>query len=386
MLSGLAPYSALIEEGRKKIQYNGNRLFPALEDVTKVSFSEDIPYQRINEIFDNQEYFFHLHRIDNAVFFGAINYFQSIGAEWCNLPLTTLMISSPGEIYAGKTLDYTSDALPVDISWFENEQKVFLSESSQFYLELRLLVPGIDKVFSIYNSFRKEQADFCHLSEFQHIEFEGKVSFNENIDIFLNFARSVTAYLVTNEKESLQYFLDEAAFKSLANSFLSENIITVTFREALDALYEETGDDRYNEFSLKNFSSWEEIKLTEILGKHVVVTKFPLLQIPFYHNELEEDEKGVLLAENADFIFYGYRETIGSGARISNPEALKEKARIFNLPVTDYDPYIQTRLQGEYQKTSGFGLGWQRYVQWILQLPYIWNATHVPRGHHLPKP
>ncbi|MEI7750095.1 MAG: amino acid--tRNA ligase-related protein [Candidatus Moraniibacteriota bacterium] len=296
------------------------------------------------------------------------------------------MISSPGEVYAGKALDYTTDTLPVDMSWFDNERNVFLSESSQFYLELRLLTQGIDNVFSIYNSFRKEKADFCHLSEFQHIEFEGRVTFEENIDIFLGLLRSVTKYLIDHERESLTYFIGEEKTGGLEDAFLEENIVTLTFKEVLDALRKETGDVIYEEFSLKNFGAWEEIKLTEIFGKHVIVTKFPLLQIPFYHNELMEDENGVALAENADFILCGYRETVGSGTRISNPEALSEKAKTFNLPSEDYSPYIQTRLQGGYRKTSGFGLGWQRYVQWILQLPYIWEATHIPRGHHLPKP
>lgn len=381
-----ALYSAILQNGEKIIRYNGNKIFPVIENVKEADFCESISSSRLVKIFENQEYFYHLHKIDNGIFFGAVNFFRSIDTEWCNLPLTTLMISSPGEVYAGKTLDYTTDALPLDISWFDNERNIFLSESSQFYLELRLLIQNIDKVFSIYNSFRKEKADFCHLSEFQHIEFEGKVSFEENIDISLNLIRSITKYLIDNERESLIYFIGEEKTKDLEGAFSPENIARITFKEALDVLYKETGNDIYKEFSLKHFGAWEEIKLTEIFKKHIIVTKFPLLQIPFYHNELEKDENGVPLAENADFILYGYRETIGSGTRISNPEALKEKAKTFNLPLSDYDPYIQTRLQGNYQKTSGFGLGWQRYVQWILQIPYIWEATHIPRGHHLPKP
>lgn len=341
----------------------------------------------MKHIFENQEYFYHLHKIDNGIFFGAVDYFRSIGSEWCNLPLTTLMISSPGEVYAGKTLDYTTDTLPVDISWFDNDRKIFLSESSQFYLELRLLIRNIDSVFSIYNSFRKEEADFCHLSEFQHIEFEGKISFEKNVEIFLNLIRQITRHLVEKETESLEYFVGKNGVKDLETVFSDENIIKITFKEALNALYKETGDDTYKEFSLKNFGAWEEVKLTEIFGgRHVIVTKFPLLQIPFYHNELMENENGISLAENADFILSGYRETIGSGTRISSPEALMEKAKIFNLPSADYEPYIQTRLQEGYQKTSGFGLGWQRYVQWVLRLPHIWDTTHVPRGHHLPRP
>ncbi|HOF44502.1 MAG TPA: hypothetical protein PK255_03760 [Candidatus Pacearchaeota archaeon] len=33
----------------------------------------------------------------------------------------------------------------------------------------------------MYNSFRKERADATHLSEFHHIEFEGKVNYNDFI-------------------------------------------------------------------------------------------------------------------------------------------------------------------------------------------------------------
>lgn len=385
-MDNLSLYSALSDNGKKRIRYNGNRIFSVIENVKEENFSEHICSERLTKILENQEYFYHLHRIDNGIFCAVADFFRSIGAEWCNLPLTTLMISSPGEVYAGKTLDYTTDTLPVDISWFDNDRRVFLSESSQFYLELRLLVQNIDRVFSVYNSFRKERADYCHLSEFQHIEFEGKVSFKKNVEIFLNLIRAITKHLLENEKEDLIYFIGEEKIGQLEMAFSEANIITLTLREALDSLYKETGDEVYKEFSLKHFGAWEEIKITEIFNKHVIITKFPLLQIPFYHNELEKTEDGVPIAENADFILCGYREIIGSGMRISSSEALREKARTFNLPLADYDPYIQTRLHGEYQKTSGFGLGWQRYVQWVLQLPYIWDATHIPRGHYLPKP
>jgi asparaginyl-tRNA synthetase len=88
------------------------------------------------------------------------------------------MISSPGEVYAGQKLDYTTDTLPVELpNWFDSPKRMFLSESSQFYLELALMTGGSDSVFSIYNSFRKEKSDFTHLTEFQHIEYEGKVDF-----------------------------------------------------------------------------------------------------------------------------------------------------------------------------------------------------------------
>lgn len=376
------PYIANItSSGKKVIQYKGNVCSSPIADISSMKFNETVLKNRLDDII-NKDAYKHIHRIDSAIFFAATSYFKGIGAEWCNLPLTTLMISSPGEVYAGKTLDYTTDALPVELSWFDNERDVFLSESSQFYLELHLLIENVDKVFSIYNSFRKERADVTHLSEFQHIEFEGKVSFEQNVEIFLDLLRFITDSLVRNNREDLAYFLESSDIETLKNAFASSSVKRVSFKDVLRMLLEATGNTYYNDFSLKHFGAWEEVKLTEILGAHALVTDFPLLEIPFYHNQRSND--GVPVAENADLILYGYRETVGSGVRIADPLTLAEKARQFNLPEADYAPYLKTRSYLQYQQTAGFGLGWQRYVQWLLKLPVIWDATLIPRGHTLP--
>jgi aspartyl/asparaginyl-tRNA synthetase len=111
-----------------------------------------------------------------------------------------------------------------------------------------------------------------------------------------------------------------------------------------------------------------------------------MLQIPFYHATAEKEVAGVPVAKNADFILYGYRETIGSGERIKNKDVLLKKAEIFNLPENDYLPYLQSRNYSDYTTTSGFGLGWQRLVQWITDQPYIYEATVFPRTHIIPNP
>lgn len=378
------PYKATIEDGKKIISYQGNKVRQPIKDVKSVCFDQSVLDTRLDDLVYKEEYH-HLHKIDSAIFYAAIDYFRSTGAEWCNLPLTTKMISSPGEVYAGKTIDYTTDTLPVDITWFDDNERIYLSESSQFYLELRLLIDRVDQVFSIYNSFRKEPADFCHLSEFQHIEYEGKIGFEKNIEVFMGLMRHIITHVLEHNKENLEHFLTSAEISELGNTFSEENVVTMSFKEALKLLREDTGDAQYEEFSMKNFGSWEEVRLTELLGKHVIVTYFPMLQIPFYHNSNKKDENGVALAENADLILYGYRETVGSGTRISDPEALLQKAKKFNLPEEDYAPYLKTRDYDHYQETSGFGLGWQRLTQWLLKLPVIWEASHIPRGHHTPR-
>ena len=368
----------------KDIIYNWNNINTSClieKDVIKTELLNN----RINRV-KNEKMFYHLSKIDNAIFMSTVQYFHSLNAQWLNLPLTTLMISSPGEVYAWQTLDYTTDTLPVELpNWFDGSKRIFLSESSQFYLELWLLIKNIDQVFSIYNSFRKEKSDATHLSEFQHIEYEWKVDLEWNIKVFMWLFEHIFNHIIKNNKEDLLFFISEEELNKKIQ-FVKNEPKRITFREALDLLYKDTNNEKYKEFSLKNFGSWEEVRLTEILEANVIVTEFPMLQIPFYHAIAEKEVNWVPVAKNADFILYGFRETIWAWERIKDKNVLLKKAEIFNLPENDYLPYLQTRDFEDYVITSGFGLGWQRLVQWLTNQPYIYEATIFPRTHLIPNP
>lgn len=366
------------------IVYEGNNFLKPFTNVQSHLFVPKSSQELLNQLAENK-HLYHLHRIDDAVFNASVDYFRSINSQWCNLPVTTKMISSPGEVYAGKKIDYTTDALPVTLDWFD-QGTIFLAESSQFYLELRLLIDKLDRVFSIYNSFRKEPADFSHLSEFQHIEFEGHVTFEENIKIYKELLRHITKYILTHNIEDLQYYLATEEIEELNTTFDESHIETLTFKDAMNILKAELKNSKYEKPSLKHFGSFEEVALTRILGKHCNVVEFPLEEIPFYHDASFKDKDGKQYARNADFILLGYREVIGSGQRITDIDAIREKAKFFNLPTEDYEPYIELRGMAGYESTCGFGLGWQRYTQWLLKLPFIWDASHIPRGHYAPKP
>ena len=367
------------------ISYLGNRIYPKVNNVLSVFWPPKDLRNRVVSVHKDKKWY-HLHKIDASIFTATTQFFLSAGAEWVNLPLTTMMISSPGEVYAGQKLNYTTDTLPIEIrDWFKTGRRAFLSESSQFYLELRLIIDGVDKVFSIYNSFRKEPADVTHLSEFQHIEFEGHIDFEGNVEIFTNLMDYILDFLLRNNEENLSFFLKKEDINKLSQG-IKKKIFRAPFIEILDALYKETRKRKYKEFSMKNFGAWEEILITQIYNCHVLATNFPMLQIPFYHEIAREKVNGVPVAENADLILRGYRETVGSGVRVAKPEVLTEKAKFFNLPKEDYEPYIKTRRLKKYKPSAGFGLGWQRFTQWILKLPYIWETTPTPRGHTIPQP
>jgi len=374
----LGPYEACTN-GR--IRYKGNKISLPIDDISGIKFPTDEIESRVSNL-ATDTCWHHIARIGHRINMATHQYFDSLGALFTPLPLTTRMISSPGAVYGREAISYTTDTCPITLQWFDLKGPAFLSESSQIYLELALLQHNVEHVYSVYNSFRYEEADATHLSEFHHIEYEGRVSQERNIEIILHFMGYIIQELLRLNEEDIAFFvqyLDE-----LSSLTQEKRVHKITFADALLSLYEDTGNEKYRKFTMEYLGSWEEIRLTQIYGGLVVITEFPLLEVPFYHAAVDNKEPKV--ANNADFILPGYRETVGSGHRVRSVQELEEKARIFQLPRNDYEPYLQSRIMPEYSPTSGFGLGWERFLQGILELPFIWSGVQFPRGHSTLKP
>ncbi|MBU2638178.1 MAG: asparagine--tRNA ligase [Nanoarchaeota archaeon] len=369
----------------KTVSFVGNKIFKDIADVGAGKFPADEACKRVKSL-KNDPAWGAIARINHRINISANNYFDAIGALFTALPLTTRMISSPGAVYGKEAISYTTDTCPIKIDWFDLPHKAFLSESSQIYLEMALMQEGVNHVYSIYNSFRKEPGDSTHLSEFHHIEYEGKINQEENEKAAWLLVQNMISAILGNNLKDLSYFLsrqDIAALEEIAAG--KGKLEKISFKEALNMLYQDTGDTRYNKFTLENcFGAWEEIRLTEIVGSVVAIKEFPLLEVPFYHAAVKG--KTPKVADNADFIWPGYREFIGSGQRVKSKAELEEKARIFQLPKDDYQPYIQTRELPGYAPTSRFGLGWERFLQGLLKMPYIWSACQFPRVDTTLKP
>jgi aspartyl/asparaginyl-tRNA synthetase len=176
----LHPFTSLLLKDKKVIRYNGNKIYKPINDIRKISLR---PHE-FSTYFSSKmkrKYWENISRINSVIYFSTVEYFKSIDANFVTLPLTTRLLSSPGaailEYLRGirqirEKLDI--EVFPMKLDWFGHD--VFLSESSQLYLEFTLAFSDFNHVFSIYNSFRREKADWCHLSEFHHIEYEGKVN------------------------------------------------------------------------------------------------------------------------------------------------------------------------------------------------------------------
>lgn len=361
------------------IGYAGNKIYTPIRRVS-MGISPTAFHSRLKE-FKSTKTWSHIARINHTIATTTNNYFDKIGSIFTLLPLTTRMISSPGALYGKKHIDYTSDTVPIRLKWFDQKKDFFLAESSQIYLELHLMNRDINSVYSIYNSFRKEESDATHLSEFHHIEYEGKVSQKENVKIINNLISTTVKNLLKRNIDDLNFFLYDEDIDDLKNLVKHSKLGThMTFEQALDLLYRTTKDPKYKEFTTKHFGSWEEIKLTSELDDIAVISEFPLYEIAFYHASINRNKREV--GDNTDFVWPYYREFVGSGHRVRSMKELLEKADRFNLPKEDYKYYIESRNADYYTETSGFGIGWERMLQGILKMPYIYSVTTFPRVHN----
>ena len=367
----LGPYKVF----NNKLAYKGNKLFKPIREVRMIRPSGlNKRHLIVKEDYKKWEA---LIKIWDAIFKGVNKFMEKKDVLLFDLPITTRMISSPGAL----TGTISSDVDPFQIKFFN--KKTFLTQSSQLYLEFVITNPKVDRVYCWEKSFRKERADFRHLPEFTHIEFESNIGFNENLKFQQKFLQSLIGYLLKNCNEELNVFLGQKEIKELKKFIKLKNFKQVTFHEAFKLLRERTRNKKYNTVTVRNLGAYEEILLTEIVGEPIFVTHFIEDEVAFYHaSDLQNPD----LVMNADFLFPGYGELIGSGERVRTREETRQKAKHFKLNFKDYQAYIESRDPKNPKIHSGWGMGIERFVQVILKLPFIWETKAFPRVDNQSRP
>lgn len=217
-----------------RLSYKGNKIFQSREEV-RGEHAPDLK-DRYRDI-ASENYWGPLIKLWSKVFQGINQFMGEQGVLLFDLPILTRMISSPGAL----TGTIVSDVDPFSVKFFDHQ--VFLTQSSQLYLEFALTIPSIKAVYCWEKSFRKERADFRHLPEFVHVEHEGLIPFNRNLSLQTDFLNFLITYLLSNGKEEMAVFLDESEIEELRD-VTKQPYERITFHEAFEKLYGETGNKK----------------------------------------------------------------------------------------------------------------------------------------------
>lgn len=301
-----------------------------------------------------------LAKLENLVTIETMNFYQQKGIITIHLPVTTGSISSP--------IGRGSDSLPVKVSI--DGVDTYLADSMQFLLEYgcRLNEKG---VYYVMPTFRGEKADERHLCQFYHSEAEIPGKLEDVMKLVDDYIKYLAQKIVEKMKDELEENIgDISHIKNIANYF--GEFPRITFNEAEEKLKKLHPNDieKYIEYEdgWRNITRKGEKELIKIYKGIVWITNYDELAVPFYQ---QSDSKIKGTARNADLLM-GIGETVGCGERHYKYTTLKKSLQKHEIDEKEYEWYIKLRKKYPMQ-TSGFGMGIERFLMWVLKAKDIRN-------------
>lgn len=277
------------------------------------------------------------------------------------LPMITNSISSP--------MGLGSDSKPVEIEI--NGKKTHLVDSMQFYLEYacRLHNRGC---YYLAPSFRGESSDNRHLNEFFHSEAEIIGDLDFTIGFVENYIRSLCKDFLTNSTEDINNLTSNT--DHITKFLRLKSVPRCTFEDAVsilknNPLYVINHNNKYRTITKEG-----EKRLISYYKGFVWLTYPDYLAVPFYQKYQKEDMKKAVSAD----LLMGIGETIGAGERIQTGENLIKSLKYHNVQKNNYIWYIKMKDQKPLQ-TSGFGMGIERFLLWLINHDDIRDIPIFPR-------
>lgn len=254
-----------------------------------------------------------------------------------------------------------------EVDYFERKG-VYLSQSWQLYAEA--MISSMGKIFTIAPSFRAEPSRTRrHLSEFLHMELEEPWSTLSDIQ---DTGDKLVSHIANTLAEVMPEKVMAAGRDPEYLASLSAPFPKITYDEAVEIVQGKGVDMFWGD----DFGWQQEGPLTEEFETPFWVVGYPSGIKPFYHMP---DPKRAEVTLSADLLApEGYGEIIGGGQRVHNYEQLYQRTLDDGLDPANYAWYMDLRKWGTVPH-SGFGLGVERVLMWMLKLEHIRDTVPFPR-------
>ncbi|KAF8418617.1 putative L-asparaginase [Tirmania nivea] len=311
--------------------------------------------------------------LQDTLFQSSIDYFsREIGYKYMLLPATSDCISSP--------MGLGSDSQPVAVPLFG--RNTYLVDSMQFALEYALrLEDELQGSYYIGTSFRGEDPDSTHLNQFYHVECELLGLLDDAISVAEHYIWTLTSRLLKQHRDIIEEIAGTTShIDALLHSLKlhGNRLPRITLSDAL---------------SLPEMreSTWEYIMPGEPekgrrvtrKGERLIVQKFgcPIwliepdhLSVPFYQAYAGNDNGKALCAD----LLFSNGEVLGLGQRHRSASQVMDALNHHQVPPESYAWYADIR---EYKalQTTGWGMGTERFLCWILQHDDIRDIPIIPR-------
>ena len=337
-------------------------------------------------------------RIRHAMAFAIHNYFNEKGFYYLHTPIVTASdAEGAGQMFRVSTLDavnppLTDDGKP-DYSKDFFGRPTNLTVSGQLEGELGALALG--EIYTFGPTFRAENSNTTrHLAEFWMIEPEmAFYDLKDNMDLAEEFLKYLISYALENCSDDLNFLADrlkqeeknkpqDQRSMDLVEKLrfvLNSEFVRLTYTEAIEIL-KNSKPYKKNKFQFPvdwgvDLQSEHERYLVE---KHykcpVILTDYPR-DIKAFYMKQNDDGKTV---RAMDVLFPQIGEIIGGSQREEELEKLENRMREMDIPTEEMWWYLDTRRFGSVVH-SGFGLGFERFVQFVTGMGNIRDVIAFPR-------
>jgi asparaginyl-tRNA synthetase len=264
-------------------------------------------------------------------------------------------------------------------------------------LEAETFAMALGKVYTFGPTFRAENSNTTrHLAEFWMIEPE--VAFNDleaNMDLAEHFIRYVIRYVLEHNAEDLTFLNDrytkennqkpkqERSEMNLLEKLqfvLQNDFKRLTYTEAFNILRNSKPNKKkkfqfpVNEWGVDLQSEHERFLVEKHFKSPVILYDYPA-HIKAFYMRLNEDGKTV---RAMDVLFPGIGEIVGGSQREERLDVLLQKIEQMGIDREELWWYIDTRRFGT-AVHSGFGLGFERLVQFVTGMSNIRDVIPFPR-------
>ena len=339
-------------------------------------------------------------RVRSALSFAVHKFFQEKGFFYVNTPIITGSdAEGAGEMFRVTSLHPKNP--PLDNNGVVDYKKDFFGKETNLtvsgQLEAESYALGLGEVYTFGPTFRAENSNTTrHLAEFWMIEPEmAFYDLKDNMNLAERFIKSVLTDIIKNCFEDLKHLdvrltkedqskpKDERSPMGLIekiNFIIDNDFKRISYTEAYQILRNSKPNKKkkfkfpVNEWGFDLQSEHERYLVEKHFNCPVILFDYPS-NIKAFYMRRNDDGKTV---RAMDILFPGIGEIVGGSQREERLEVLEKCIKDLNIDVEELWWYLDLRRFGSVPH-SGFGLGFERLVQFVTGMNNIRDVIPFPR-------
>jgi len=339
-------------------------------------------------------------RVRHSLAFAVHKFFNDKGFVYMHTPIITASdAEGAGEVFRVTTLPLENPPKEEDGSI--NFREDFFGRSTNLtvsgQLEGELAATAFGEIYTFGPTFRAENSNTArHLAEFWMIEPEmAFCDLEDNANLAEEFIKYLIKYAMDNNREDLEFLAQrltdeekqlpqdnrsEMGLIEKLEFVLRDDFQRMTYGEAIDILRESNHNKKKKfQYPITGWgmdlqSEHERYLVEKHFKKPVILTNYPKEIKAFY---MRQNDDGKTVAA-MDILAPGIGEIVGGSQREERLNKLEQRMKEMNVPIDQLWWYLDTRRFGTVPH-AGFGLGFERMVQFVTGMSNIRDVIAFPR-------